>query len=71
MENSFGERLRKVRRDRRYTQERLGNECGACAGAVRDWEKGLRLPNTYYLREICIALHVSADYLLGIGGYKA
>lgn len=66
MENLFGVRLRRVRKSRGYTQEMLGKECGACNGTIRDWEKGLRLPNTYYLKEICIALGVSADYLLGL-----
>ena len=66
MDNGFGMRLRKARRERGFTQDRLGMECGACSGAVRAWEKGERLPNTYYLRGICIALHISADYLLGI-----
>lgn len=64
--NIFGERLREIRKRREFTQEELGGKCGACAGAIRDWEKGLRLPNTYYLREICVALNVSADYLLGL-----
>lgn len=66
MDNGFGMRLRKARKERGFTQDRLGMECGACSGAVRAWEKGDRLPNAYYLRGICIALHVSADYLLGI-----
>lgn len=66
MDNGFGMRLRKARKERGFTQDRLGMECGACSGAVRAWEKGERLPNAYYLREICMALHVSADYLLGI-----
>ena len=71
LENGFGMRLRKARRERGFTQDRLGMECGACVGAVRAWEKGERLPNAYYLRKICIALHVSADYLLGIKGNDA
>lgn len=66
MKNLFGKRLREIRKRREFTQEELGSRCGACAGAIRDWEKGLRLPNTYYLREICVALNVSADYLLGL-----
>lgn len=66
MQNLFGARLRAARKIRGYTQESLGRECGACIASIRDWEKGRRLPNAYYLRGICIALCVSPDYLLGI-----
>lgn len=71
MVNEFGEKLKKVRRDRHMTQEELGDKCGACAGTVKSWEKGLRLPNAYYLRGICTALHVSSDYLLGLRAYRS
>lgn len=70
MDNEFGERLKKIRKDRHMTQEELGDKCGACCGTVRSWEKGIQMPNAYYLRGICVALHVSADYLLGIENYK-
>lgn len=66
MDNEFGARLKRIRKAKDMTQEEMGMKCGACSGAVRAWEKGDRLPNAYYLREICMALHVSADYLLGI-----
>lgn len=70
MDNGFGQRLKKVRNKRGMTQKELGAACGVCAAAIMNWEKGLRLPNAYYLREICIALHVSADYLFGIGKFE-
>lgn len=66
MDNVFGERLKNVRKNSHMTQEMLANKCGVCSTAVRAWEKGLRLPNAYYLRGICTELHVSADYLLGM-----
>lgn len=66
MDNIFGRRLREVRKKRHCTQEELGEKCGAGSATIRSWEKGLRLPNAYYLPGICAALGVSADYLLGI-----
>ncbi|MCF2555565.1 helix-turn-helix domain-containing protein [Faecalicatena contorta] len=66
MNNTFGERLKKVRKAREYTQDRLSEECGICVMSIIDWEKGRRYPNAYYLSKICVALNVSADYLIGL-----
>lgn len=72
MEN-FGNRLREIREKRGLSQVKLVKMI-AKIGVIQDYksdtvgkyERGERLPSAYKLRDICVALNVSADYLLGL-----
>lgn len=72
MEN-FGNRLRAIREKRGLSQVKLVKMI-AKIGVIQDYksdtvgkyERGERLPSAYKLRDICVALNVSADYLLGL-----
>ena len=72
MEN-FGNRLRAIREKRGLSQRKLVKMI-AKIGVTQDcnsdvigrYERGDRLPSAYKLHDICIALNVSADYLLGL-----
>lgn len=58
------ERLKCVREMRRMTQAALAEKIDLPSAEVSHWETGQRLPGSENLRKLCIALNVSADYLL-------
>lgn len=60
----FGERLKCVREIRRMTQADLEKKIGLPPSNVSHFETGERLPGADNLRKLCLALNVSADYLL-------
>ena len=68
----FGERLRKAREKRGFTQLAVAQAI-AKMECVEKWktsniskyEQGLMYPGAYKLHDICVVLGVSADYLLG------
>lgn len=60
----LAERLACVRRMRDMTQAELGKRARLLGQAVSHFECGRRLPSADNLRALCLALDVSADYLL-------
>lgn len=60
----FGERLRCVREMRRITHDALAEKLDTTSALIAHYEAGHRLPGCGALRELCLALNVSADYLL-------
>ena len=72
MEN-FGKRLREIREKRGLSQVQLvkmiakiGVTQDCNSDVIGKYERGERFPSAYKLRDICVALNVSADYLLGL-----
>ena len=62
----FGNRLRKLRKDRKLTQQQLADLIGVKNSVISFYEVGERTPSPDVLRKMALALHVTADYLLGI-----
>ena len=69
----FGEWLKKIREKRRLTQLQAAQEVGRVGYLVRSkakdfskYECNFVRQNVYKLHDICIALNISADYLLGL-----
>jgi transcriptional regulator with XRE-family HTH domain len=64
----FGQRLQAARQAKEMSGTDLGKglqpEGNATRQTVSDWENERHLPNVWQLREICLRLKVSADYLL-------
>lgn len=60
----FGERVRKKRQQRGWTQERLAKELGVSTSFVGHIERGSRKASLETLVQIVNALDVSMDYLL-------
>ena len=72
MEN-FGKRLREIREKRGLSQRqsvrmiaKIGVTQDCNSDVIGKYERGERSPSAYKLRDICVALNVSADYLLGL-----
>ena len=62
----LGNRLRQLRKDRNLTQQQLAELIGVKNSVISFYEVGERLPSPDVLRKLAMALHTTADYLLGI-----
>lgn len=60
-----GARLKKVRKERGYTQVSLADALGVSKGSVAMWETGKRNPEFDTLEKLLSLLNVSYDYLTG------
>ena len=65
-EDSFGQRLKKVLAERNMMQKELAEKIGVNEMAISRYIHGGRIISVPILVEICRALNVSADYLLGL-----
>ena len=63
---TIGQRLKKVLNDRGMMQKELAEKIGANEMTVSRYIHGGRIFSVPILIEICKALNVSADYLLGL-----
>lgn len=63
---NLGENIKKARKASGITQKQLADKIGAYQKDVSRWEKGEHTPNIEAIADICNALNVSADILLGI-----
>lgn len=73
VEDVFANRLRKARKHKGLSQQRLANACGAPPNipipsreAISQWESATTRPSFEYIARLATALDVSADYLLGL-----
>lgn len=69
MMNKFAERLKEIRSENNISQYELAELCNVQQSCVSKWERGVTLPDAEMIVVICQALHVSADYLLGMTKY--
>lgn len=60
------ERLKEIRLEKGLTQKQLALAVGLTETALCNYEKGIREPSLDVLKQLCIVLDVSADYLLGL-----
>lgn len=60
----MGERIRKVRLFRGWTQDELGEAVGIDRASISRYESGKRDPYATHLAKICVALKISADEVL-------
>lgn len=61
---AFGEKLKRIRKERSLTQEEAAGKMGVSGQAVSKWEKGECLPDVYNLKMLTRLYRVSADSLL-------
>jgi transcriptional regulator with XRE-family HTH domain len=65
MSESFGERLRRIREEKRLSQAELGERTGFQPSAISHFESGRRSPSFDNLKKLADALAVTIDFLLG------
>lgn len=61
---SFGKHLKSILVEKNITQAELANRTGLSPMTISSYVREERSPNYYSIRDICIALDISADYLL-------
>lgn len=61
----FAENLKKIRKDKGYTQEELAKELNVVRQTVSKWEKGISLPDVDILSKIADILETDVNILLG------
>lgn len=62
----FGKNVLILRQNANMTQEEIALRMGVTPQAISKWERGQSLPDISIFTELCRALNVSADTLLGI-----
>ena len=62
----YADRIRSLRLQNGYSQPELAEAVGVTKNAVCNWEAGRTRPDLDTIKLLCIALHTSADILLGI-----
>lgn len=67
MEIHIAENIKKLRTERRWTQEQLAEALGVTAGAVYKWETGQSTPGIKLLVEMAQMFETSVDAVLGYG----
>ena len=60
----FAENLKKIRKDKGYTQEILAEKLNVVRQTVSKWEKGLSLPDVDMLSKIANVLETNVNILL-------
>ena len=63
--NMRGDRLRKLRQEKRLTQEQLGKIIHVSKVSISGYENGERSPDTENLTKLANYFDVTTDYLLG------
>lgn len=66
MTDTFAKRLRSAREMRKLTQSELATKADLPPSQVAHYESGSRKPSYDNLRDLCHALRVNGDYLLGL-----
>ena len=66
MSQSIGKNIRKLRKERDLTQERLAELLNVTAQAISKWENETGMPDISQIPALCHVFGVSSDVLLGI-----
>lgn len=61
---TFGEKIRKLRKEKKLSQAELAKVIGMNANHLSRLERGVGLPSAEILKGLAVALEVSVDYLL-------
>lgn len=68
---NFGEKIKKLRKEKKLTQKQLADLAGVAVSAISAYESGNRYPSYEVLINLSHIFHVSTDYLLGISTIKS
>ena len=63
---NFGERLRKIRKEKDLTQLQLAQQLGLTKSVISAYETGLRMPSYETLIKLSSTFNISTDFLLGV-----
>ena len=63
---TIAERPKDARKKKGINQKSLAEMIGVYTKDISRWETGVRTPSAEYIIQLCKALDISADYLLGL-----
>lgn len=66
MEDEFPRRLRRLREQKKKTQQVVGDFCGVSRSMISVYESGEVEPTASVIRKLANYFDVSSDYLLGL-----
>lgn len=66
MSQIFGERLREIRTEKKYTQQQIATIFNVSKMTISAWETNKQEPSIEDIKKLCYIFKVSSDYLLGI-----
>ena len=69
-QSKFSERIKILRKEKKITRVKLGEEVKSSEGAIRAWEKGRTEPDYDKLLVIAKYFDCTTDYLLGASDFK-
>jgi transcriptional regulator with XRE-family HTH domain len=61
----IGESIKKARKERGYTLNKLSKKSGVSVGTIHNWEKERTIPNVFILACVADVLKISIDDLIG------
>lgn len=64
MKETLGQRIARLRKEKKYTQDDLAKKFNVSTQAVSKWENDLSAPDISILKELANTLGVTIDYLL-------
>ena len=67
MMNTFGQRLKSLRREAGYSQSDLSDRIGISVQSISKWENDNTMPDISQIVPLASVLGVSTDWLLGVG----
>jgi transcriptional regulator with XRE-family HTH domain len=62
---TIGEAIRKARKERKYSRQRLADEAKISVMTIVRWELGISTPNLLPLLDVANVLKISLDELVG------
>ncbi len=67
---SFKERVKNLRKEKRFTQREMGEQLGITMRAYQSYEQGTRYPDFPGLIRLADFFDVSIDYLVGRSDHR-
>ncbi len=64
--NNFGERLKALRINKKYTQTQVAKKLNKTKSTISNYENGQKFPSLQTLIELAELFNVSLDYLIGL-----
>ena len=71
MEIKIGEKIKKYRKEKGYTQKQLAEKCGLSEISIKKYETGNVTPSYESLNKVCSILNVELKDILSSEMYKA
>ncbi|MHA2894773.1 helix-turn-helix domain-containing protein [Bacillus fungorum] len=63
--NIIGERILELRKERKLTQEKIGENIGVSKQTISKYEKGTKIPSRENIEKLADFFNVPTDYLFG------